>query len=205
MWPSHTVHNPYREPGHVGSWGSCKVGLQEAVRQSHAAVLWYPSGPGCPWSGCTHPVGSQGRTEGRCHLLWKERALSSSCSRAPRCLSGIDVPQCHVDGHKLLVKTEGWVASSPPTSPLGSWGGIKGTHLSGGGKSNLYLLLKLCPGGGVLFAPLWLSRRCLPAETTALECCWAGSVFGSYSLGVKGASFASRAIPIWSTKYEICK
>lgn len=72
MWPSHTGYNPYEEPGHVGSWGSCKAGLQEVVRWSHAAVLWYPSGfrPGSSWSGCTHAVGSQGRTPGQVPGSW---------------------------------------------------------------------------------------------------------------------------------------
>lgn len=117
-------------------------------------------GPGPPWSGCVQAAESQGRREaaGLCRLLARgprgarrEPAASISRSRAPRYPSGVDVPQCNADGHEVLVKIEGWVASSCPTTSLGSWCPIWGTHLSGEGKSNLSLLLKLSPRGGFFF------------------------------------------------------
>lgn len=148
------------------------------------------------------PTLSQGRTEGLCHLLWKERApaIHAQEPHAAWWCWCASVPRGWA---QAVGKTEGWVASSLPTSPLSSWGGIRGTHLSGGDKFNLYLLLKLSPGGGVLFAPLWWSCRCLlrPQHWSAAEL----AVCLALTAREWKVFVASRAIPIWSTKYEICK
>lgn len=81
---------------------------------------------------------------------------------------------------------------------------IWGTHLCGGAKSNLFLLLNSSSGGRFLFAPFWFSHRRVPAKISIFDCPWAGNAWLS-PLRRERCFFWQWAIPIWSTSSAVCK